>query len=68
MFQLLWKWQYTGVIGEISALRRAASVVLPPVISVYAIVAIITNIAVSIQLAVPAASVGCGLYSIVGSP
>ena len=51
MFQLLWKWQYTGVIGESSALRRAASVVLPPVISVYAIVAIITNIAVSIQLA-----------------
>ncbi len=52
MFQLLWKWQYTGVIGERSALRRAASVVLTPVISVYAIVAIITNIAVSIQLAV----------------
>ena len=52
MFQLLWRWQYSGDRGESSALRRAASVALPPVISVYVIVAIITNISVSIQLAV----------------
>ena len=38
--------------GESSALRRAASVALPPVISVYAGVVVITNISVSIQLAV----------------
>ena len=52
MFQLLWKWQYSGDDGESSALRRAASVALPPVIDVYAVVVVITNISVSIQLAV----------------
>ena len=52
MFQLLWRWQYSGDDGESSALRRAASVALPPVISVYAVVVVITNISVSIQLAV----------------
>ena len=52
MFQLLQRWQYSGESGESSALRRAASVALPPVISVYAVVAIITNISVTIQLAV----------------
>ena len=52
MFQLLWRWQYSGDSGESSALRRAASVALPPVISVYAVVIVITNISVLIQLAV----------------
>ena len=52
MFQLLWRWQYSGDSGESSTLRRAGSVALPPVISVYAVVVIITNISVSIQLAV----------------
>ena len=52
MFQLLWKRQYSGDSGESSALRRAASVALPPVISVYAVVVVITNISVSIQLAI----------------
>ena len=52
MFQLLWKRQYPGDSGESSALRRAASVALPPVISVYAVVVVITNISVSIQLAI----------------
>ena len=52
MFQLLWRWQYSGDSGESSALRRAASVALPPVILVYAVVVVITNISVSIQLAV----------------
>ncbi len=51
-FQLLWRWQYSGDNGESSALRRAASVALPPVILVYAVVVVITNISVSIQLAV----------------
>ena len=51
-FQLLWKRQYSGAGDGASALRRAAFVVLPPVISVYAVVVVITNISVSIQLAV----------------
>ena len=52
MFQLLWRWQYSGDSGESSPLRRAAIVAVPPVISVYAVVVVITNISVSIQLAV----------------
>ena len=52
MFQLLWRWQYSGDSRESSALRRASSVALPPVISAYAVVDIFTNISVSIQLAV----------------
>ena len=52
MFQLLWKRQYSGVSEGASALRRAAFVVLPPVISAYAVVAVITNIAVSVHLTV----------------
>ncbi len=51
-FQLLWKRRYSGAGDGASALRRAAFVVLPPVISVYAVVVVITNISVSIQLAV----------------
>ena len=52
MFHLLWKWQYSGNSGDSSALRRGASVALPPLILVYAVVVVITNISVSIQLAV----------------
>ena len=52
MFQLLWKRQYSGDSDGSSALRRAAWVALPPVIFVYAVVVVITNISVSIQLAV----------------
>ena len=52
MFQLLWKWQYTSDRGGTNALRRAASVALPPVILVYAVVLVIANTSVSIQLAV----------------
>ena len=51
MFHVLWKWQYAGNSGS-SALRRAASVALPPLILVYAVVVVITNISVSIQLAI----------------
>ena len=35
-FQLLWRWRYSGDRGGGSALTRAASVALPPVIAVYA--------------------------------
>ena len=52
MFHLLWKWQYSGNSGDSSALRRAASVALPPLILVYAVGVVITNISVSIQLAI----------------
>ena len=52
MFQLLWRRQYAGNSGDSSALRRAASVALPPLILVYAVVVVITNISVSIQLAI----------------
>ena len=52
LFQMLWRWQYSGKSGESSALRRAAKVAVPPVISVYVVVVVITNISVSIQLAV----------------
>ena len=52
MFQLLWKRQYAGDSDRSSALQRAAWVALPPVISVYAVVVVITNSSVSIQLAV----------------
>ena len=52
MFQLLWKGQYSGGSDGSSALRRAAGVALPPVISVYTVVVVITNISVSIQLAI----------------
>ena len=51
-FHLLWKRQYSGDDDGTSALRRAAFVVLPPVVSVYAVVVVITNISVSIQLAI----------------
>ena len=52
MFQLLWRRHYSGKRGDSSALRRAASVALPPLVFVYAIVVVITNISVSIQLAI----------------
>ena len=52
MFQLLYRRQYAGNSGDSSALRRAASAALPPLIFVYAVVVVITNISVSIQLAI----------------
>ena len=51
MFQLLWRWQYSGDSEGTSALHRAAWVALPPVILVYAVVVVITNISVAIQMA-----------------
>ena len=49
-FQLLWKRQYSGASDGTSALRRAAFVVLPPVIFAYVTVVVITNISVSVHL------------------
>ena len=51
-FQLLWRRQYSGASDGTSALRRAASVVLPPVIFAYVTVVVITNISVSVHLTV----------------
>ena len=51
MFHLLWKWQYSSSRGSRTALRRAVWVVLPPVLVVYGILVVITNISIVIQLA-----------------
>ena len=51
-FQLLWKRQYSGAGDGASPLRRAAFVVLPPVIFAYVTVVAITNISVSVHLTV----------------
>ena len=51
IYQILWKWQYASDMGASNPLRRAAWVVLPPVVIVYALVVVICNISVSIQLA-----------------
>ena len=52
LFHVLWTWQYSGNRDDSSALRRGASVALPPLIFVYAVIVVITNISVSIQLAI----------------
>ena len=51
-FQLLWKRQYSGAGEGASPLRRAAFVVLPPVIFAYVTVVVITNISVSVDMTV----------------
>ena len=52
IFQVGWIRQYSGDSGGGSALQRAVWVVMPPVVLVYAVIAVLTNISVSIQLAV----------------
>jgi len=52
MFQRLWQWQYTSGRGGSHALQRAVWVTLPPVVFVYAVVLVTTNIWVSMQLAI----------------
>ena len=52
MFDILARWQYPGDGQPGSAIRRATLVVLPPVAVVYGVVVVITNLSVSIQLAV----------------
>ncbi len=51
-FHLLWKMQYSGASDGTSALRRAAFVVLPPVIFAYIAAVVITNISVAVHLTV----------------
>lgn len=50
MFDLLRSWQYGNGRGMDSAMGRACWVVIPPTALVYAMVAVITNISVSLQL------------------
>ncbi len=52
MFQRLWQWQYASGKGGSHALQRAVWVTLPPVVFVYAVVLVTTNIWVSMQLAI----------------
>ena len=52
MFQRLWRWQYTSDRGGSHALQRAVWVTLPPVVFVYTVVLVVSNISVSIQMAV----------------
>ena len=52
MFQRLWRWQYTSGKGGSHALQRAVWVTLPPVVFVYTVVLVVSNISVSIQMAV----------------
>ena len=56
MFHLLWKWQYRGLIHRKDSFRRAAWVAVFPVAFVFGVVLVITNLAVTIQLAVAFAS------------
>ena len=51
LFHLLWKRQYTRGGRGTSTLRRAAGVALPPVALVYAVTGMVTNVLVSIHLA-----------------
>ena len=51
-FQLLWRRQYSGARYGTSALRRAAFVVLPPVIFAYVAAVVFTNISVAVHLTV----------------
>ena len=50
-FHLLWKWNHSERSGGSNALSRAAWAVLPPVGAVYAVVVVISNASVWIQLA-----------------
>ena len=52
MFQTLWRWQYLGSQDGSSPLKRAAWVALPPLFLTYAVVVVISNISVTIQLAI----------------
>ena len=52
LFHLLWRRRYSGDGQRAGTLRRAAGVVLIPVALVFTVVTVITNISVSIHLAV----------------
>ena len=52
MFHVQWRLRYSGRRTGMNPFRRASWVACPPVVLVYAVVVVITNISVSIQLAV----------------
>ena len=56
MFQLLWRWQYSGPTGGKSVYSRAAWIVLPPIAFVYAIILAFSNVGFWI--------VGLGLFTL----
>ena len=52
MFDLLWKWQYSGNVGERKAPQRAAWVALLPLVFVYCCVMVISNVGSWLHLTV----------------
>ena len=52
LFKMLWYWQYGDESYGHSPVQRSAWVALPPTLLVYAVVVVITNVSVSIQLAI----------------
>ncbi len=52
MYHLLWRWQYNGDGFRHNAFKRAAWVVIPPAAFVYAVIVVITNVSISIQMAI----------------
>ncbi len=52
MFHSLWRWQYGSSREKKEAFRRAAWVAIAPVLFVFGVAVVVTNLAVTIQLAV----------------
>ncbi len=52
MYHLLWRWQYSEIGFRRNAFKRAAWVAIPPAALVYAVIVVITNVSVSIQMAI----------------
>ena len=52
MFHLLWRWQYRDGVAVDGAVAGAAWVTIPPLSVVYAVVLVITNLSVTVQLSV----------------
>ena len=70
IFHVQWKRQYLTDGVRSNAVRRAAWVVLPPLFLVYAIVVVITNLSVTIQLSilVPVLAAGFGSLLLMRDP
>ena len=70
IFHVQWKRQYLTVGDRSNAVRRAAWVVLPPLFLVYAIVVVITNLSVTVQLSilVPVLAAGFGSLLLMRDP
>ena len=52
MFHFLWQWQYGTSRERKDAFRRAAWVAFAPVVFVFGVVVVVTNLAVTVQMAV----------------